>query len=73
MLPMSDIRDVAQAHINALEVDGIHGWRFLIGQESLWMEEISKILHDEFSQYGYRPPTKVFGYCPLKFISFFDA
>ena len=38
MFPLCDVRDVAQAHVNALTYPNIDGRRFIIGQESYWME-----------------------------------
>jgi dihydroflavonol-4-reductase len=48
MMPSVDIKDVAQAHIIALEKPGLSGKRILISQESLWLSEIAKILDEEF-------------------------
>lgn len=73
MLASVDIRDVAEAHLIALEKPGLSGKRILINQESLWMNEIAQILDEEFKQYGYSVPTRSIGYCPLKLFSYFDS
>lgn len=48
-----DIREVALAHFRALEGKNTSGQRYIISAKSLWMEEIVKILEEEFGQYGY--------------------
>jgi dihydroflavonol-4-reductase len=44
MFPHVDVRDVAQAHVNALTFDGVAGHRFCISQQSFWLREVAQIL-----------------------------
>ena len=39
MMPTGDVRDVAQGHINALTCPNVHGRRFILIKESLWLED----------------------------------
>lgn len=40
-MPIVDVRDVATAHLKALEAKGAAGKRFLIVDESMWFLEIA--------------------------------
>ena len=48
MFPHVDVRDVAQAHINAMVFPGVKGLRFLLSQQSYWMIEDCEMLGKEF-------------------------
>ena len=42
-----DVRDVAKAHVNAIQSDEAQGKRFVLaGDTSYWFQEIGQILHD---------------------------
>jgi len=43
-----DVRDVAQAHLNCLEVDAAQGKRFILSHEALWMREVAVMLREHF-------------------------
>lgn len=57
MLPLTDVRDVAQAHLKALITDEAQGHRHLVVSESVWMRQIALILYKEFKPQGYSIPT----------------
>lgn len=48
MMPSVDVRDVALAHILALQKPGLSGKRICLNEESLWLDDIAKILDSEF-------------------------
>lgn len=74
-VPSVDVRDVAQAHLNALLAPHgtLHGKRICLNHSSQTMLDLARTLHKEFSPYGYNPQTRGIGYCPLKMVSFFDT
>jgi hypothetical protein len=49
MLPISDVRDVAEAHVKAITLDSLKhaNGRYLVSSESLWFSEILKILKED--------------------------
>ena len=57
MFPLTDVRDVAQAHLKALVTDEAQGHRHLVVTESVWMKQVALILHKEFKPQGYSVPT----------------
>lgn len=71
-VPTVDVRDVALAHVRALQTEGLHGKRIIINKESLTMVQLADILDAEFAKFGYRVQTRRIGYCPLKLASFWD-
>ena len=71
--PFVDVRDVAHAHVLAMENPNATGKRFLIANKTLLIEEVAKILKKEFANKGYKIPTRKVGKCPLKFAALFDS
>jgi len=53
-LPTIDIRDCAQAHINALlaPAGSLQGKRFAISQDSFWFRDLLGAIHDHFHDKG---------------------
>lgn len=43
-----DVRDVAEAHVRAMTLDGAAGERCIVGDEVLWMEEIGEVMRKAF-------------------------
>jgi len=72
MFPIVDVRDVAIAHVKALENKNSNGKRYALSAASVWAEELSVYLRDEFTQYGYKIPNRKIKYCTVKFASMFD-
>jgi len=69
-----DVRDVALAHVLALESPKTEGQRYICcGEDHLWFEEIAKILRDEFSKYGYKITDSKVKYCSVKLVSLFNS
>ena len=72
--PSVDVRDVALAHILGMEkIEAVEGEKFLVNARTLPMQEIAEVLHEEFTQYGYKITTKKMGHCMFKVAAFFDS
>jgi nucleoside-diphosphate-sugar epimerase len=57
--PFVDVRDVALAHLKALENPESNGQRYIISSEVFSFKQFADALHEEFSKYGYTIPTNV--------------
>ena len=68
-VPLVDVRDVAKAHISALENDQSIGKRFLICEDTHWMKNIGM----KMKSMGYNAPTRVSPDFLIKLLSLFDA
>ena len=53
-----DVRDVADAHVRAMETPEAAGERFIVTNEYLWLNEIAQCLKKEFPEKSKRVPTK---------------
>ena len=51
-----DVEDVAIAHLRACTVEAAAGHRIILSGGTLWMSEIAKTLHDEFSARHFKIP-----------------
>lgn len=56
-MAICDVRDVALAHVKALESPEHVGKRFLIVSECKWMKDIAKMIQKELKPFGYFVPT----------------
>ncbi|RNA08126.1 NADPH-dependent aldehyde reductase ARI1-like isoform X1, partial [Brachionus plicatilis] len=74
-MPACDVRNVAQAHINAMMNPEADSQRHIIVStvENTSMKDWALILDQEFSSKGYNVPTKVAPNFMVKFMSLFDA
>ena len=59
LLPMVDVRDLVDILANAMTLPGASGKRFICHAAAIPITELADILHENFSQLGYRIPTKV--------------
>ncbi len=64
-----DVREVADAHVNALETNSAQG-RYLLYHEGKWMQEISAVIRKEYPQS--KAPYKVFPNWLMYIFSIFD-
>lgn len=48
-IPLSDVREVALAHINALGNSNSDGKRYILTENSYWFDDVANILNTEFS------------------------
>ena len=58
-LAIVDVRDVAMAHIVAMETPNASGQRFILTGGNLWLREISDVILEEFGSQGYKVPSVV--------------
>lgn len=56
-MAVCDVRDVALAHVKALESPEHVGKRYLVVSESKWMKDIARMVQKEFKPLGYFVPT----------------
>lgn len=56
-MAVCDVRDVALAHVKALENPEHVGKRYLILSECKWMKDIARLVQKEFKPLGYFVPT----------------
>ena len=54
--PCVDVRDVADAHLKALKAEPNR--RYIMSEDTYKLEDLGKIMHEEFSQYGYKVTHK---------------
>ena len=52
-LPTVDIRDVAAAHIRAMEVPEASGQRYLVAGKVMWIRDLADVIRAEFEPQGY--------------------
>ena len=69
---ITDVRDVAQAHLQALVLPEVAGKRHLIVNHSVWIKDIALILQKEFRPQGYYVPTMTAPNILVKFSSLYD-
>lgn len=73
-LPVIDVRDLAKAHILALEIPNAAGERFIISNdESLSMKRIGMILKNHLGEAGKKIPTRSIPSFILKFVALFSS
>jgi dihydroflavonol-4-reductase len=73
IFPIVDVRDVAQAHLAALEKGEIaDGKRYPCTTGEMWFCDIADTLRKEFAKFGYKITKKKLYYCTAKFVSFFN-
>ena len=56
-MPAVDVRDVAAAHIAAMEKPEAAGNRHILWTQSPWVKDIANVLSDEFGSQGYTVPS----------------
>jgi dihydroflavonol-4-reductase len=69
-MPCVDVRDVAEAHLQAILKPEAAGRRFLMASESMWMGDICKILTDKWGK-QYKIPQKQASKCMMTILSWF--
>lgn len=56
--PIVDVRDVAAAHVAAMETPGAAGERFIAASEYMWFSDIADVLREAFPAYRKKLPTR---------------
>lgn len=67
-----DVRDVATAHRLATEVPEAAGERYIVAGEGMWMEDIARVLAEEFTPRGHKIPTRRMPYWLMWAVARFD-
>eukprot|EP01016_Furgasonia_blochmanni_P050473 TRINITY_DN7805_c0_g1_i4.p1 TRINITY_DN7805_c0_g1~~TRINITY_DN7805_c0_g1_i4.p1 ORF type:complete len:420 (+),score=89.83 TRINITY_DN7805_c0_g1_i4:88-1260(+) len=67
-----DVRNVAQAHVAALENENSNGKRYILVENSYMFEDWVNTLRKEFDPQGWSLVKRKIGRCPLKLVSWFD-
>ncbi len=70
-LSIVDVRDVAAAHVRALERDGTEGQRFILASGSLWLTDWGKVLKTIYPRR--RMPTRAAPLLLLRLLALFDG
>lgn len=58
-MDLVDVRDLVEVLVKALTVPGAAGKRFICNGASIPLKEFADILHDNFSDRGYRVPNRI--------------
>jgi nucleoside-diphosphate-sugar epimerase len=67
-----DVRDLAAAHRLALETPAAAGNRYICAGEHLWMEDMARILAEEYGPRGFRVPTRRLPNWVVRSVALFD-
>ncbi|MFE7744583.1 SDR family oxidoreductase [Nocardia sp. NPDC057455] len=67
-----DVRDLAVAHRLALETPAAAGNRYICAGEHLWMEDMARILAEEYGPRGFRVPTRRLPNWIVRCVALFD-
>ena len=57
-IPLVDVRDVAEAHLQAVKVSKAAGKRFMLVEDSHWFTEIGQTLNKNYRKQGYKVAHK---------------
>jgi len=71
-LPLVDVRDVANAHIQAMTVSAAAGQRHCCVSDTIWMIEAAQILDRFYADKGYKVPTGELPDWVFKTVALFD-
>uniref|UniRef100_A0A1X7V259 NAD-dependent epimerase/dehydratase domain-containing protein n=1 Tax=Amphimedon queenslandica TaxID=400682 RepID=A0A1X7V259_AMPQE len=72
-MAMVDVRDVAAAHIAAMETPEAAGQRYCVDSgRNLWWKEVADIMTEEFGPQGYKPASFVMPKIGVGILKFFD-
>jgi nucleoside-diphosphate-sugar epimerase len=70
---ISDVKDVARAHVLSIKNPKVNGRRLIIGSEVKKLLELSEIMQEAFPQYAKKLPKKEMPIFMAKLISYFDS
>jgi dihydroflavonol-4-reductase len=70
---ISDVKDVARAHVLSIKNPKVNGRRLIIGSEVKKMLEVSKIMAEAFPKYAKKLPKKEMPNFMVKLISYLDS
>ncbi len=69
LIPLVDVRDLVDILERAITVPGASGKRFICHATEIPIQELAEILHKNYSQRGYRIPTKVLPDILIRFMA----
>jgi dihydroflavonol-4-reductase len=72
LVPLVDVRDLVDILAKAMSVPGAAGKRFICNAAEVPYPELADILHKNFSQRGYRIPTRVLPDILIRFMALFN-
>jgi len=72
-MALVDVKDAAEAHVNALFANNTNGKRYLVASQTLWFDKIASILRGEFEQYGYNITNRKIATNYFKYVAWFDS
>ena len=72
-LPSVDVRDVARAHLAAMEKPEAAGKRFILYNKSIWVRDVAELISAEFAPMGYKIPLRNFPKFLMWALKWFDA
>ena len=72
-MPSVDVRDVARAHLAAMEKPEAAGKRFILYNKGIWMRDNVELISAEFAPMGYKIPLRNFPKFLLWALKWFDA
>ncbi|MDH3623085.1 MAG: aldehyde reductase [Myxococcales bacterium] len=69
---LADVRDVAGAHIAAMDAPQAAGKRFIVATDHVWMRDIALALDAHLKGKGYKIPTRALPAFVLRLVAIFD-
>ena len=72
-MPSVDVRDVARAHLAAMEKPEAAGKRFILYNKGIWMRDMAEVISAEFAPMGYKIPLRNFPKFLMWALKWFNA
>ena len=69
-MPMIDVRDVAQAHLNSILIKDAANKRFILVNKSIWLHQIGRLLKQHYGK-DYPVADRVFPKLLIRAASYF--
>jgi len=70
---ITDVRDVAAMHVAVMVAPNAAGERFICSSESLWLNEVGRILIEHFPEFRSKVPTRMLPDFMVRLAAIFDA
>lgn len=68
-----DVRDVAAAHVKAMDDDSTIGQRYILSDEFYWMADFAKVLRENFPAYARKIPTRAMPDFAVRLLAVFSG
>jgi nucleoside-diphosphate-sugar epimerase len=69
---LADVRDVAAAHIAAMDAPQAAGKRFIVATDHVWLRDIALALDAHLKDKGYKIPTRALPAFVLRLVGMYD-